>query len=747
MADHNVIQHDDFYLSNGMSGLLLGYGNYQEVNHAYSKVSENKLKKLSSIVPIPDDFQWSSRFKSVEKYFTEQGTLPALTTLDSAEKSILNWVGAQRYHLKKGTLSDRRVELLDSIMPAWREDSLEIAWLRQFQLTKEFVEANGTLPAQKGNSDTDQIGVWVSDQKHRFSKGLLNERRVALLDSEIPLWREKKEDRWGKNLMEVSTFIEANGRFPTTVSDDNQERRYGVWLSVSRTSAAKGTLSAARTSALDAAIPLWNVGKKEIWHQNLDKAVAYVDAHGHIPAQRDAGEAGVIGSWVMAQKRLSNLGKMSLERVTALDERLPLWRDSHEAKWDRTLCALTEFVAANRDYPSSRSSDPATAALGVWTTIQRVGLRDGRLSSVRLSKLDAALPFWEDLWRYKLEQVAEHVHQTGKFPSSKSESKQEEVLGQWVGRQRAKITSGETTAQRQSDLDSLLPGWRSGRTENWQSSFAELCNFTRRNGALPSSSSKACPEEKRLNMWLTNQFHALKRGSMHEDRVAFMDANLPGWRMTPDEKWAEKLANVVSYVADNGKFPSTTDKDPDTRHLGVWLSTYRSLQKTGRLSPDRKNLLDSKLHGWDGDKNKWENDLRSVTSYFDTHGVYPSSASSDPHVAFMGGWLTDARKSLKRGKMRAERKAALDAAMPNWNDLWATTLASVSGFIDEYGRLPDSKSESKTEQSLRRWIERQKRDSVAGTLSNDHDSALREAATSWESAYNSVPKDWINSSV
>jgi hypothetical protein len=737
MADHNIIADDNYYLTHGLGGLLLGFTNYQEVNQAYSRLPEETIKKVQEYVPFPDDFQWSSRFKAVQEHFKATGELPSLGSGEADESSLASWVGAQRQHLKRGTLSDDRIRLLNAELGPWKVDSKEAAWVRQFNELKAFYAQHGRIPTEGQDEKPQfQLALWLGGQKRQYSLGRLSQERVAMLDTDLPIWRRTKEDDWKGNLEKVAAFKTKTGNLPVASASEDEERYLGLWLTNNR---ANSNLSAGRAHSLDEAIPEWRIKQADQWILRLQQAVSFWAAHGDVPKQRDSAEAGFIGKWILAQKRQYKEGNLSREREQLLDEQLPVWRESHDTRWEKNLDALVSFVSEHGVYPSARSEDEVTAAIGAWIGIQRSFLRDGKLLPERKAKLDASLAFWEDLWKHTLNQVADYVTANGSMPSGGRKDKAEAALAQWVTRQRTMLRTGELLPEKEKELDRVLDSWRTSRLDNWPVILEDVHTFTLKHGVLPSASASASasasPAEKKLNTWLSNQNSRMRRGMMPSDRIALMDSKAPGWRMSPDDKWMERVSLVADYKQKTGKFPAASYSDvPELKKWGIWLSNHRSMARAGTLEPERELVLDVKLPGWRGDEDKWERDMASVVSYFHEHDTYPKGSSDDSNVVFMAGWLSDARKRFRNGKMSLERSAALNAALPHWNDLWKTSLYLVSKFIDSHGRMPSSDSENTKEEELGRWVDRQRNLALSDTLDPDKAAALNSSVPAWLSS-------------
>ena len=160
-------------------------------------------------------------------------------------------------------------------------------------------------------------------------------------------------------------------------------------------------------------------------------------------------------------------------------------------------------------------------------------------------------------------------------------------------------------------------------------------------------------------------------------------------------KWENNFNLVSDYYMKNGKLPIQTDKE----NGGGWLQVQRRYLKTGKLSDERKRILDSLCINWHDVRsaceldNNWNIMLLKVKSYFDKNGKLPSSTDCDNG----GRWISYQRRLFFADKLRTDRIDILNKELPNWNievdtryddDAWFKYLNIVKEYYLEMECFP-----------------------------------------------------------
>ncbi len=116
-----------------------------------------------------------------------------------------------------------------------------------------------------------------------------------------------------------------------------------------------------------------------------------------------------------------------------------------------------------------------------------------------------------------------------------------------------------------------------------------------------------------FGIWLTNQRQMYKKGKLSKERIELLKQI--GMRFETrdnDEVWNQMYMLVELYFKEYGnlEIPSKfktlngTDEDENGYNLGIWLVSQRQMYKKGKLSPERKELLDQIGMIWEIRKRK-----------------------------------------------------------------------------------------------------------------------------------------------
>jgi hypothetical protein len=130
------------------------------------------------------------------------------------------------------------------------------------------------------------------------------------------------------------------------------------------------------------------------------------------------------------------------------------------------------YVAEGR-FPSTHAASARERALAVWLYRRREEAQKGTLPDLYREGF-RAIPGWEQRpppsvrhetrWNQRLSDVAAYLAAGNNWPRHKSsDSEQERVLGVWLHVQRIYYRNGKLRADRETKLNTVLPGWKEGR--------------------------------------------------------------------------------------------------------------------------------------------------------------------------------------------------------------------------------------------------------------------------------------------
>ncbi|MFH9990521.1 DEAD/DEAH box helicase [Streptomyces luteogriseus] len=174
-----------------------------------------------------------------------------------------------------GALSDERREQLEDIDPSWCP-AWPVEWQRAFHLTRQHLEAGGTLPAEPGVvvHQGEDLGRWVRGVRLGFDKLTTVQQWMcehilgieSAAEDEKPKPRTSQADKWALNYAAAKQYYQREGhlRVPRkhveriVVGENPEERELGLgaWIGNQRSRAA--ALSPERVEQLSAIGMHWS---------------------------------------------------------------------------------------------------------------------------------------------------------------------------------------------------------------------------------------------------------------------------------------------------------------------------------------------------------------------------------------------------------------------------------------------------------------------------------------------------------
>jgi len=162
----------------------------------------------------------------------------------------------------------------------------------------------------------------------------------------------------------------------------------GRWVANQRQTFRKGKLSEERVARLEALGFEWDP-VRAAWEAMFQALVAFKGKQGHCNVPFRWRENPELGRWVSRQR--SRKGKLSEERLARL-EALGFEWDSITAKWEEMFQALVAFKK-DKGHCRVPAKGSENSQLATWVGVQRQAFRGGKLSEVRVARLEA-LGFW-----------------------------------------------------------------------------------------------------------------------------------------------------------------------------------------------------------------------------------------------------------------------------------------------------------------------------------------------------------------
>lgn len=210
----------------------------------------------------------------------------------------------------------------------------------------------------------------------------------------------------------------------------------------------------------------------------------------------------------------------------AMEDRLPEHNAERDARWASTLEALSQYKLDHGTLPGDDTR--SASSLRQWLGRQRRKAAAGGLTPVQVQALDRVDPDWRLNrshlgWEDRLIAAALEFKATGQVPRETTEA------GQWLTRQRSRMSAGKLSGSQLQALEESIPAWKNLDRIRWSEQARSLAQYVAGAARMPSSRTTD-PEARRLYVWLARQRQRLRDGILAADRAAELDTLLPGWR-------------------------------------------------------------------------------------------------------------------------------------------------------------------------------------------------------------------------
>ena len=466
-------------------------------------------------------------------------------------------------------------------------------WKLNYSLAKIYFEKYGSLEIKQNfktlnGIDYDEngynFGIWLTNQRQMYKKGKLSKERIELL-KQIGMRFEIVYNivDWAEMYMLAEIYFKKYGsleikqNFKTLNGIDYDENGYnlGWWLVRQRQMYKKSKLSKEREKLLEKiGMRFETRDNNEVWTRMYKLTETYFKKYGNLEISKkfktlngtDEDENGYnLGGWLLSQRQMYKKSKLSKEREELL-EKIGMrfeTRDNDEV-WNQMymLAELYFKEYGNLEIPykfktlNGTDEDENGYNLGVWLVRQRQMHKISKLSKER-----------KDL----LEKIG-----------MRFETRDNDEV--WT--RMYKLT--ETYFKKYGNLEIKQ-------------------NFKTLNGIDYDENGY------NLGQWQSCQRQMYKKSKLFKERKDLLEKI--GMRFETrdnDEVWNQMYMLAELYFKEYGnleiskKFKTLngTDEDENGYNLGIWLVNQRQMCKKGKLSPERKELLDQIGMIWEIRKRK-----------------------------------------------------------------------------------------------------------------------------------------------
>lgn len=275
---------------------------------------------------------------------------------------------------------------------------------------------------------------------------------------------------------------------------------------------------------------------------------------------------------------------------------------------------------------------------------------------------------------------------------------------------------------------------------DWPLKYKEAVKFYEKNGHLrvPNTYTQ---NGINLGRWIQIQRQLYKKNKVTYDRVVLLNKIGMVWNLDRslkyNLKWALVYKEVLKYYEENGNIEipieySVIIKGEEV-YLNNWIAVQRTMFLQGKLSLDKKEMLDKVGMVWKiRNRYSWDKMFSLALDYYSLNGnlFIPKNYQVivNGETVNLGTWVTNQRRNYKAGVLAPLKISKLEEIGMVWEDVkvasnnkrWLIMYKEALRYLEENGNLKVPSDYVVTIDDevylLNSWIRQQKSHLLNGAL-------------------------------
>jgi hypothetical protein len=345
---------------------------------------------------------WLSNLNKVIEYIKINKKLPPIGNKNKDIHALGAWISQQInnhkkriYIMKQEHIYNKWIEFINMHMEYFLAN--EELWLSNLNKVIEYIKVNKKRPPENDkNTDIDILALarWTGAQIRNFAK----KERIMKQNNIYNTWKEfmdkykeyflSNEEIWLNYLNKVIEYIKVNKNIPSTNDKDTTIKSLGLWVSRQHEIFDKKKYIMKNNVIYDSWKEFINkykeyfISNEDIWLNNLNQVIEYIDNNKMRPSQHDAErQIKILGAWISQQinnhrKRIYIMKQEHIyNRWTIFIEKYKEYFQSNEDQWKLMLNKLEIYINTNKKRPSDRDKNNDIKVLGKWKSHQQTNYK------------------------------------------------------------------------------------------------------------------------------------------------------------------------------------------------------------------------------------------------------------------------------------------------------------------------------------------------------------------------------------
>ena len=442
------------------------------------------------------------------------------------------------------------------------------------------------------------------------------------------------------------------------------------------------------------------------WDYMYAEAKKYYEQNGNleVPKRYKTENGYSLGNWLLTQRRVyagTVNGILTGERIEKLNEIGMIWESHRDISWQKHFDAAKEYFEkyGNLNVPALYVTESGLK-LGAWIANLRTAKKNDfdskYLTPQRIETLNKIGMIWEIadfIWQRYYGACLVYYGFNGNLDVPCRYVTNDGIrLGSWLDNIRKANKRGDIklSAEQVSALNALGMIWDKNEQE-WNDCYEAARIYFETHGDLNVPATYKTSNGFMLGKWVDRQ---RKNTKISETRKSKLDRIGMIWEK--EDSWSIRFELAKVYFDENGNLDISTNYVVNGIWLGKWLSEQRKKYKSGKLSAEYVQQLESLNIDWDTDIQKkydeiWQGYFIKLKSCFDKYGDIESIGNSKSEEdKKLNIWLRTQRRYYKAGKLSNEKIELLKSIGIAWNsyaDTWETGFLHAKKYYEVHGDL------------------------------------------------------------
>jgi hypothetical protein len=267
--------------------------------------------------------------------------------------------------------------------------------------------------------------------------------------------------------------------------------------------------------------------------------------------------------------------------------------------------------------------------------------------------------------------------------------------------------------------------------EEWVNNLELIRKYIDKNNKRPSRNDKNS-DIKKLGKWISHQQENYKKNiEIMKNQIIkkYWEEFIEKYKqyfLSNNEIWLNTLKLLKEYIDENGKRPSTTDKDIDLKRLCTWIShqqkNYKKnieIMKNQIIKKYWEEFIEKYKQYFISNEEEWVNNLELIRKYIDKNNKIPSYSDKNSDIKKLGSWIRYQKQNYLKNKDSMKKKSI----KKQWEDFinnpqykqyfisneeeWVNNLEILKNYIDKNNKKPSRSDKDIEIKQLGRWIDTQ----------------------------------------